>query len=73
MNTTYQMGEEKPYQTLMCSLHMMKSLSMFFVGDDDIATGDEGISADENGNFDVYGDLFLSQLTCFLSTRSRPL
>ena len=29
-----------------------------FVGDDDIATGDEGISADGNGNFDVYGDLF---------------
>ncbi|CAD6244559.1 unnamed protein product [Miscanthus lutarioriparius] len=56
------MGEEKPYQTLMCSLHMMKSLSMFFVGDDDIATGDEGISADENGNFDVYGDLFYLNL-----------
>ena len=33
-----------------------------FVKDDDIATGDEGISADENGNFDVYGDLFYLNL-----------
>jgi hypothetical protein len=29
-----------------------------FVGDGDIPTGHEGISADGNTNFDVYGDHF---------------
>jgi hypothetical protein len=37
---------------------MMKSISMFFVVDVDIATRQEGISADGNANFHGHADLF---------------